>query len=174
MVEFDLRAKRISNTNVTRATNFQGLIWCHKEKTETTNRGEVVSSNSILRQQDGTALYINRYIEPVFFAPGDVRGEIARLTAKFKKLAREFRMPQRPGLPNALIAAWGAVELEPLNASDVSVLESGGRPDGILISFLGDLQRSAKAHVPFTDCPAVPDTSGQPLSTKAVEVCCAS
>jgi hypothetical protein len=56
-----------------------GFTWCHKEKTEKTKRGEVRSSNSILHSQDGTAVYINRYIEPAFLGPHDVRSEIDRL-----------------------------------------------------------------------------------------------
>lgn len=58
-------------------------------------------------------------------------------------------MPQREGLPNAVIAVWGKLELKQLDASDVSILASGGSPhQGILVSFLGDLQRSAKLGVP--------------------------
>jgi hypothetical protein len=57
-------------------------------------------------------------------------------------------MPRREGLPNAVIAIWGKIQLEPLGASDVSTVASGGTVRGLLVSFLGDLQRSAKAGVP--------------------------
>ncbi len=73
---------------------FPGFTWCHKEKTERTSRGGVLSSNSILYDADGKALYINRYIEPAFFGPNDVRNEIDRLSTKFGERAREFRMPR--------------------------------------------------------------------------------
>jgi hypothetical protein len=59
---------------------FPGFTWCHKEKTERTNRGEITSSNSILHSQEGEAVYVNRYIEPAFFGPNDVRSEIDRLS----------------------------------------------------------------------------------------------
>jgi hypothetical protein len=127
---------------------FPGFTWCHKEETKKENHNEILSSNSILHTPDGTAWYINRYIEPAFFAPNDVQSEIDRLSAKFGESSREFRMPRREGLPNAVIAVWGKVQLEQLNADDVSVVAAGGRHDGILVSFLGYLQRSAKAGVP--------------------------
>jgi uncharacterized protein YecT (DUF1311 family) len=132
----------------TPSDKFPGFTWCHKEKTEKTSRGEVTSSNSILHSQDGTAVYVNRYIEPAFFGSNEVRSEIDRLSAKFGERAREFRMPPREGPPNAIIAVWGKIELEPLDAADVSTVASGGSVKGLLVSFLGDLQRSAKAGVP--------------------------
>ncbi len=132
----------------TPSDKFPGFTWCHKEKTEKTKRGEVTSSNSILHSQDGTALYVNRYIEPAFFGPNEVQTEIDRLSAKFSERAREFRMPGREGLPKAIIAVWGKIELEQLDAGDVATVASGGTVKGLLVSYLGDLQRSAKSGVP--------------------------
>ena len=57
-------------------------------------------------------------------------------------------MPQREGLPNAVMAIWGAIQLEPLSSDESLVVASGGGHPGILVSFLGDLERSAKAGVP--------------------------
>ena len=57
-------------------------------------------------------------------------------------------MSQREGLPSAIMAVWGAIELEPLKPDEISVVASGGSPPGILVSFLGDEERSAKAGVP--------------------------
>ena len=144
-VRFDSEAYR--QYHCTPSDKFPGFTWCHKEKTEQTKRGEVVLSNSILHTSDGIALYVNRYIEPAFFGPNEVRNEIDRLSAKFGERARELRMPPRGGLPNALIAVWGKIDLEPLDPADVSAVASGGTVKGLLISFLGDLQRSAKAGV---------------------------
>jgi uncharacterized protein YecT (DUF1311 family) len=123
----------------TRSNKFPGFTWCHKEKTEKTSRGEVTSSNSILHSQDGTAVYVNRYIEPAFLGPNEVRSEIDRLSAKFGERAREFRMPPRERLPNAIVAVWGKIELEQLDAADVLTVASGGSHKGLLVSFLGDL-----------------------------------
>jgi hypothetical protein len=57
-------------------------------------------------------------------------------------------MPPRERLPNAIVAVWGKIELEQLDAADVLTVASGGSHKGLLVSFLGDLQRSAKAGVP--------------------------
>ena len=130
-------------------SEFTGLVWCQKRKTERTENGEVFKSNSILHKPDGTAVYVNRYIEPAFFSSKDIRTEIARLSAKFGESARELRMSQREGLPRAVIAIWGNIELKQLDANDSITLAAGGSPHrGILVGFLGDLRRSAKLGVP--------------------------
>jgi hypothetical protein len=101
-----------------------------------------------LHASDGTAWYINRYIEPTFFGPNDVQTEIDRLSAKYGERARQFHMPQRQGLPNAVIAIWGRIELEQIDAADASAVALERTVRGLLVSYLGDLQRSAKAGVP--------------------------
>ena len=70
------------------------------------------------------------------------------MSSEFGQRARVIQMPQREGLPNAVIALWGAIQLEPLNPDEVSEVASGGSHPGILVDFLGDLERSAKAGVP--------------------------
>jgi serine protease Do len=127
---------------------FPGFTWCHKERTEKSKRGDILSANSILHGQDGATVYVNRYVEPAFFGQDDVRTEINRLSAKFGENAREIWMPPREGLPRAVIAIWGKIKLQELNAADLSIVASGGTHKGLLVSFLGDLQRSAKAGVP--------------------------
>jgi hypothetical protein len=132
----------------TPSEKFPGFTWCHKEKTEKTKHGEVTLANSILHNEEGIAVYVNRYVEPALFGPNDVPEEIGRLSARFGERAREIWMPAREGLPRAVIAVWGKIELSQLDAADVSTVASGGRHKGLLVSFLGDLQRSAKAGVP--------------------------
>jgi hypothetical protein len=70
------------------------------------------------------------------------------MSSKFGRQARIIQMPQREGLPNAVIAIWGTIQLEPLRPEEISVVASGGSYPWILVSFLGDLRRSAKAGVP--------------------------
>ena len=91
MVRFDLIVKHIQQYQCSPSDNFPGFTWCHKEKTEKTNRGEVTSSNSILHTQDGTAVYIDRYIEPAFFGSNEVQSEIDRLSAKYGERARQIQ-----------------------------------------------------------------------------------
>ena len=125
---------------------FSGFIWCHEEHTTPDNR--VMRSHSILQSQDGTAYYLNSYFQPAFFDPNDIQNEIDRMSSEFRQQARILQMPQREGLPSAVMAIWGAIQLEPLKLDEISVVASGGSPPGILVSFLGDEERSAKAGVP--------------------------
>ena len=105
-------------------------------------------SHSILQSQDGTAYYVNSYFQPAFFDPNDIQNEIDRMSSEFGQQARIIQMSQREGLPSAVMAIWGAIQLEPLKPDEISVVASGGSPPGILVNFLGDEERSAKAGVP--------------------------
>jgi len=125
---------------------FSGLIWCHEEHTTPDNR--VMRSHSILQSQDGTAYYISSYFQPAFFNPKNIQNEIDGMSSKFGQQAHLIQMSQREGLPSAVMAIWGAIQLEPLKPDEISVVASGGSPPGILVSFLGDEERSAKAGVP--------------------------
>jgi hypothetical protein len=101
-----------------------------------------------LQSQDGAA-YVSSYFDPAFFDPNDIQNEIKRMSSEFGQQAHLIQMPQREGLPNGVIAIWGAIQLEPLRPEEISVVASGGCHHGILVSFLGDLRRSAKAGVPL-------------------------
>jgi hypothetical protein len=125
---------------------FPGFISCNEE--HKTRGNEVTRSHSILQSQDGTAYYVNSYFDPAFFDPDDIQSEINRMSSEFGREARIIQMPQREGLPNAVMAIWGAIQLEPLSSDESLVVASGGGHSGILVSFLGDLERSAKAGVP--------------------------
>jgi hypothetical protein len=108
------------------------------------------STSSILHSQDGTAVYINRYVGPAIFDRNEIQSEINRLSSKFGERAREMRMPQREGFPNAVIASWGKVQLEQLDADAISLLAAGQSPrKGLLIDYLGDLRRSAQLGLPI-------------------------
>jgi len=125
---------------------FSGFIWCHEEHTTPDNT--VMRSHSILQSQDGTAYYVDSYFQPAFFDPNDIQNEIDRMSSEFRRQARIIQMPKREGLPSAVMAIWGAIQLEPLSSDEISVVASGDSPPGILVSFLGDEERSAKAGVP--------------------------
>src|SRR6516162_10168105 len=125
---------------------FSGLIWCHEEHRTPDNR--VMRSHSILQSQDGTAYYVSSYFQPAFFDPNNIQSEIDRMSSEFGQQPRIIQMSRREELPSAVMAIWGAIQLEPLKADEISVVASGGNPPGILIGCLGDEERSAKAGVP--------------------------
>jgi hypothetical protein len=125
---------------------FSGFIWCHEEHTTRDNR--VMRSHSLLQSQDGTAHYVSSYFQPAFFDPNDIQNEIDRMSSEFGQQAHILQMSQREGLPSAIMAIWGAIQLEPLKPDEISVVASGGSLPGILVSFLGDEERSARAGVP--------------------------
>jgi hypothetical protein len=125
---------------------FPGFSLCNEE--HTTPRKEVTRSHSILQSQDGAMYYVNSYFDPAFFYPNEIQTEINRMSSEFGEQARVIQMPPREGLPDAVMALWGAIQLEPLKPDEISTVASGGGYPGILVSFLGDLERSAKAGVP--------------------------
>ena len=135
----------------TPSDEFPGFLSCNEEhKTPVGEQypdQEITRSHSILQSQEGAA-YVNSYFEPAFFDPNGVQNEIDRMSSKFGRQARIIRAPQREGLPNAVVAVWGAIELDPLTPEEISVVASGGSHPGILVSFLGDLRRSAKVGFP--------------------------
>src|SRR6202022_2271984 len=84
------------------------------------------------------------------FDRSEVQNDINKLSSRFGERAREMRMPQREGLPNAVIASWGKIQLEPLHADAISILASGQSPHkGLLVDYLGDLRRSAQLGLPI-------------------------
>jgi hypothetical protein len=127
---------------------FPGFTWCHEDHTTKQQGEEITRSHSILEDQNGTAWYVNSYFEPAFFGANDVQNEINRLSGKFGNQPHLIQMPQREGLPKAIMAVWGGIELKQLSSDEVSTVAKGGSVAGLCVSFLGDLQRSAKAGVP--------------------------
>ena len=114
------------------------------------NRRSINSTSSILYSPDGIAVYINHNIAPWIFDQNEIPSEIKRLSSKFGERAHEMRMPQHEGLPNAVIASWGNVQLEQLDANAASLLAAGQSPrKGLLIDYLGDLRRSAQLGLPI-------------------------
>jgi hypothetical protein len=126
---------------------FPGFISCNEE--HTTPGKEVTRSHSILQSQDGAAYYVNSYFDPAFFDPNEVQSEMNRMSAEFGEQARVVQMPPREGLPNAVMALWGSIKLDPLKPDEISALASGGSYPGFLVDFLGDVERSAKVGAPI-------------------------
>jgi hypothetical protein len=128
---------------------FAGFTWCQRRKTESSPRGQYSSSNSILHSADGTAFYVNRYLEPAFFAGNEANDDINRLSLKFGT-PRIISMPRQPDIPNGVIAVWGNIVLEPLDGGNVSQLAAGQDVRaGLLIDHIGNFRRSAQRGLPI-------------------------
>src|SRR5262245_27708716 len=129
---------------------FTDVTWCLRRKPGRAVRGSFMSSTSILQGPNGAIGYVNREVEPAFFGDDEMQNEITRLTAKLGERARVMRLPPRPGLPNAVIASWGAVELEQLDDDVVETLAGEATPRlGLLVDYLNDIKRSAQLRLPI-------------------------
>lgn len=131
------------------STQFKGLTVCRRKKTENKAGETITLSTTIYHGDDGKVAYVNRFVEPARFEPGEIDGEIGRLSAKYGQKAQLLSMPQRPGVADARIAYWGSLRLVPLSAADIAVARQGRSPEkGILVDFLGDYPRSAQLDLP--------------------------
>jgi hypothetical protein len=107
------------------------------------------TTNSILHDRDGKAVYINRHIAPWTLDRNAIQSELNQISSKFGERAREMQLPQREGLQIATIAVWGKIELTQLDSDAIAVLAAGESPrKGLLIDYLGNLRRSAQLGLP--------------------------
>jgi uncharacterized membrane protein len=131
------------------STQFRDYTFCQRKKSDDGDRGRVFSTTSILHARDGTASYINRFIEPAFFNTNDVEAEVARLSTRFGQQPQIINIPEKSGAPNGRTAIWGTLRLKPLSEADMAVARAGKSPDkGILVDFVGDYSRSAQQGLP--------------------------
>jgi hypothetical protein len=149
---FDAQSSSSRGYQCSPSEQFPEFTRCQRVQRQQTSWGRrgFDSISSILHSGDGKAVYINHYVAPWIFDRNEIQTEINRLSGRFGERAREMRMPQREGLPSGIIASWGQVALEQLDADAVSVLASGQSPrKGLLIDYLGDLRRSAQLGLPI-------------------------
>ena len=127
---------------------FGDLTWCQKTRKDREPRGST-AIYSLLHSGDGSILYINRSQEPGVSNPQKAEEEIQQYSRKFGESPRVMKMPHRSGLPDGLIAVWGKVTLEQLDQESIkSLADRKGLKKGLLIDFLGNFARSAKAGLP--------------------------
>jgi hypothetical protein len=128
---------------------FPGYTWCQRRRQERSNRGSFGAFTGIMQSPDGAAIYLNRIVEPAFFGANDLQDEIGRLSAKFGERARVMRLPPREGLPSAVIAQWGKIELEQLDDDAVATLAAkDAKLPPLLVDYLGNARRSAELRLP--------------------------
>ncbi|MDA9421576.1 hypothetical protein XH97_05520 [Bradyrhizobium sp. CCBAU 53380] len=102
----------------------------------------------MVHAEDGRVLYLNRFLEPAFFDPGEVSADIDRLSRAFGEQPHSISMPQQIDGTSGTIAYWGDVILEPLSATAVATLASGKSPGGMLVDFQGNFRESIRQNLP--------------------------
>jgi uncharacterized protein len=85
---------------------FTGLTWCQRRRQDISPRGAFGSTTTIVHSDDGTALYVNRYLEPAFFAGTEGMDDVRRLATKYGE-PRYVTAPPVAGAPRTLMATWG-------------------------------------------------------------------
>jgi outer membrane biosynthesis protein TonB len=134
--------------NCTPSGQFAGLTWCSRSVAEKGSYGQKSASQSLLRATDGTVVYANRAVDLTSFREDAAKKELQRLAQRYGT-PRIIDMPRKPKSQQGMIASWGDVVLEPLDAASVSQLALGKSPNkGLIIDFLGNFRRSAQLGLP--------------------------
>jgi hypothetical protein len=128
---------------------FKGYTWCHRTSTDKKSGTKINTSYSLLHSADGAVVYANQSSEPSSYTSKDVKEELQRLKDKYGAQPRILNMPHKPEFAEGVIATWGDVALEPLDAESMRILATGKSPGkGLLLDFIGNLRRSAQVGLP--------------------------
>ena len=128
---------------------FEGLTWCQKTQGGGGSPGSRVIY-SLLHSGDGSILYVNRSQEPAVSNPKKAEDEIKQYSRMMGESPRVMKMPRRNGVPDGRIVVWGKVTLEQLDQESIKTLaDRKGLKKGLLIDFLDNFARSAKAGLPI-------------------------
>ncbi|MBV8746463.1 MAG: hypothetical protein JO134_15610, partial [Xanthobacteraceae bacterium] len=134
--------------NCSPSEQFAGLTWCSRSSPEKGSYGQKSASFSLLRTSDGTIAYANHAADLTSFSQDAAKKELQKLAQRFGA-PRIIDMPHKPKLAQGMIASWGDVVLEPLDAGSMSLLALGKSPNkGLIIDFLGNFRRSAQLGLP--------------------------
>jgi hypothetical protein len=129
--------------------DFSGFTWCSHQSERTGKFGRFGSRVMLLHSSSNEVVFITETIVPAFFSPGDADREIERISKRFGQGARVLTADARPGLPHALLAAWGEATLTPLDETALDALRRGEAIHrGLIADFLGDARKSARSGLP--------------------------
>jgi hypothetical protein len=128
---------------------FDGLTLCVKRTDDTESRGPFIAYDGLLHSRDGTVVYVSRYQDPAYWRDDEVEEDIGYYSRELGEAPTFLTMPTRDELPNAVIATWGRIILEPVDGASQKILAAGKNPKiGALIDFIGDFERSEKNNLP--------------------------
>src|ERR1700720_658361 len=128
---------------------FDGLTLCVKRTDDTDQRGPFVAYDGLLHSGDGMVVYASRYQDPAYWRDDEVEEDIGYYSRELGEAPTFLTMPTRDELPNAVIATWGKIVLEPVDGASQKILAAGKNPKiGALIDFLGNYELSTKNDLP--------------------------
>jgi S1-C subfamily serine protease len=129
--------------------DFAGFTWCRVHHTKMSKFGRYTSWVTILHSGANKVAFITQAIIPAFFQRDDVDRELQRLSRGFGRPVQILRVDSRPDVPNAVLAAWGAVTLTPLDDAAMGALRRGEQIHrGLIAEFIGDPHKSARIGLP--------------------------
>jgi hypothetical protein len=128
--------------------DYPGFAWCQWRHSESNKYGPDTVWMSVFRSRTNATVEITEAVDPAFFRQGDAEHEIQRLSRQFGQQARVTGV-DLPAGGRAIIAAWGAVTLTPLDSPTLDALRQGAPVhSGLIIGALGDPRASARMGVP--------------------------
>ena len=128
--------------------DFPGFGWCQSHHAESRKFGSETTWMSVFRSEANAVVEITQTVEPAFFRQGDAEREIQRLSRDFAQQARVIGA-ELPWGGHAVIAAWGAVSLIPLDPQVVDALRRGVPVhSGLLVGALADPRAAARLGLP--------------------------
>ena len=128
---------------------FDGLTLCVKRTDDTESRGPFIAYDGLLHSRDGTVVYVSRYQDPAYWRDDEAEEDIGYYSRVLGEAPTFLTMPNRDELPNAVIATWGKIVLEPVDGASQKILAAGKNPKiGALIDFLGNYELSTKNDLP--------------------------
>jgi hypothetical protein len=123
------------------------LTFCRMIRFARDRHGAYDVMYSFLHTRAGTLVYVDRYQRPAFLDELAARRIIDHISSVRGEPSHTSTMPQRPGLPDGILAVWGATELEPLVEARVAAIAKGqgSRGQGFLRMTAVDASAIAKS-----------------------------
>ena len=148
-VEFILIAQRITSIVVV-LVRFSMVLHCaSKEQMTQTSAVHSLYMTACLHSRYGTVVYASRYQDSAYWRDDEVEEDIGYYLRELGEAPTFLTMPTRDELPNAVIATWGKIVLEPVDGASQKILAAGKNPKiGALIDFLGNYELSTKNDLP--------------------------
>jgi hypothetical protein len=147
-----IRAHReeVSEYRCDPSVEFAQLTFCNKIRFERDRHGSSNVMYSFMHTREGVLVYVDRYQRPAVLDSTEAAQRIDRISRRRNDTARTHAMPQRPGLPDGMLAVWGETVLDPLTDARVAAIAKG-QVEGteFLIDFLGNVTRSARERLPI-------------------------